>query len=235
MAGEIEVKYLEDESSKCKMVGIPYEGSTVFLYIFLPSRDSSGSHFNLSQFSKNLTLDRMSGIIAAAELQNVTLTLPKLELTSTLSLRDPMVRAINRRKQPIRTSNNIRDARDANSEDAEGLTTFLSNSYVPRPLPLRVDSASPSEKFRLTFNMGSASDDYRFKIDDVLHKVRLEMNEVGTEAVAVSSTLVDYIGGIVVKVNRPFIFLIRHEFTGTHLFWGAIYNPEKKVGHTQQH
>lgn len=227
MSGELEVKYFIDSACKCTMVGLPYSDENIFLYVFLPDKDPSGSHYRLFDNAADLTLDRMADMISMSEMQNVTITLPKVKLSSTLSLRRPMVRAINRRKDTVRVSNSIRDARDATKEEQdEDLGSYLSNSYVPRPLPLEIQSGSQSEKYKLTFNMGSASDDYRFKIDDVLHQVQMEINESGSEAIAVSTTLVDYIGSPIVKVNRPFMFLIRHEYTGAHLFWGAVYDPQ---------
>lgn len=228
MSGEREVKFLADATCKCTLVGMPYSDANIFLYIFLPDKDPSGSHYRLFDNAANLTLDRMADMISMSEMQNVTITLPKVKLSSTLSLRRPMVRAINRRKDTVRVSNSIRDSRDTSEkEEDEDLGSYLSNSYVPRPLPLKIHSGAPSEKYKLTFNMGSASDDYRFKIDDVLHQVQMEINESGSEAIAVSTTLVDYFGSPIVKVNRPFLFLIRHEYTGAHLFWGAVYDPQK--------
>jgi serine protease inhibitor len=54
----------------------------------------------------------------------------------------------------------------------------------------------------------------------------VEVNEVGTEAAAVGTTLIDYFGEFMnFIVDRPFIFFIKHEITGTLLFWGTIVDP----------
>lgn len=76
------------------------------------------------------------------------------------------------------------------------------------------------------FDMSGASSDPRFRIDDIIHQMSLEINEVGTEAAAVTVATVDYIGTRQrFNADRPFIFLIRHEPTSASLFWGLIANP----------
>lgn len=62
--------------------------------------------------------------------------------------------------------------------------------------------------------------------DEVIHKVTIDVTEVGTEAAA--STVVSLAkSGSFKRVNfeRPFLFFIRHEATGCILFWGTVVNP----------
>ena len=54
------------------------------------------------------------------------------------------------------------------------------------------------------------------KIDDVLHKTYLKVNEFGTEAAAVTAVIIKYTSAMPkkeiiyqMKVNRPFLFLLR--------------------------
>ena len=63
-------------------------------------------------------------------------------------------------------------------------------------------------------------------IDEVIHKAFIEVNEEGTEAAAATAV------GIrttsmppMFEVNRPFLFLIRENSTGTILFIGRVMNP----------
>jgi serine protease inhibitor len=62
-------------------------------------------------------------------------------------------------------------------------------------------------------------------IDEVRHKTFVEVNEEGTEAAAV--TIISFVRGLppVMSVNRPFIFAIREQQSGTILFVGKIVNP----------
>lgn len=67
-------------------------------------------------------------------------------------------------------------------------------------------------------------------IDEAMHKTFIEVNEKGTEGAAVTSI------GIVetslpqipfVVLNRPFLFLIRENNTGSVLFIGKVMNPKE--------
>ena len=65
-------------------------------------------------------------------------------------------------------------------------------------------------------------------ISKVKHKTFLEVNEEGTEAAAVTSVEMEY-SGIpeipVFRADRPFVFMIRENRSGTILFIGKIVDP----------
>jgi len=65
-------------------------------------------------------------------------------------------------------------------------------------------------------------------ITDVLHKTYVDVNEEGTEAAAVTAVVV----GLVcvckpppVRIDRPFLFALRENLSGTILFMGVIRQP----------
>jgi serpin B len=65
-------------------------------------------------------------------------------------------------------------------------------------------------------------------ISKVKHKTFVEVNEEGTEAAAVTSVEIGRTsagGGFVMRVDRPFIFVIRENHSGTMLFVGKIVEP----------
>jgi serpin B len=63
-------------------------------------------------------------------------------------------------------------------------------------------------------------------ISHVLHKTFINVNEIGTEAAAASGVVMEITSvPIVVRVDRPFIFLIRDRESGTILFAGRVTNP----------
>ena len=66
-------------------------------------------------------------------------------------------------------------------------------------------------------------------IQDVLHKAFVSVDEAGTEAAAATAVIVGVTSipaePIEVKIDRPFIFLIRDVETGTLLFVGRVLNP----------
>ncbi len=65
-------------------------------------------------------------------------------------------------------------------------------------------------------------------IDRVIHKTFLEVDEEGTETAAATSVVMSYESsptGLIMRINRPFIFAIRENHSGTILFIGKIVNP----------
>ena len=68
-------------------------------------------------------------------------------------------------------------------------------------------------------------------IDDVIHKAFVAVDEEGTEAAAATAVVMGRTAlqpepdPVVVRVNRPFLFLIRDLETGTVLFVGRVLDP----------
>src|SRR5439155_23218915 len=65
-------------------------------------------------------------------------------------------------------------------------------------------------------------------ITDVVHKTYVDVNEEGTEPAAVTAVVV----GLVcvckpppVRIDRPFLFALRENLSGTILFMGVIRHP----------
>jgi serine protease inhibitor len=67
----------------------------------------------------------------------------------------------------------------------------------------------------------------RLKITKVKHKTFLEVNEEGTEAAAVTSVGIGVTSALptVIRLDRPFLFLLREKSTNTILFMGQVTNP----------
>ncbi len=63
-------------------------------------------------------------------------------------------------------------------------------------------------------------------IEKVKHKTFVDVNEEGTEAEAVTSVEMGFTSAPqMVRVNRPFVFAIRENYSGTILFMGKIVDP----------
>ena len=68
-------------------------------------------------------------------------------------------------------------------------------------------------------------------ISDVLHKAFVAVDEEGTEAAAATAVIMAEMAvieepAIEMKLDRPFLFLIHDNATGTVLFAGRVLNPE---------
>ena len=70
------------------------------------------------------------------------------------------------------------------------------------------------------------------KINSILQNARIDVNEAGTEAVAVTAVGFGTRGGAIAReepieftVDRPFLFLVRENATGSVLFMGRVVRP----------
>lgn len=63
--------------------------------------------------------------------------------------------------------------------------------------------------------------------EEVIHKVDLTVNEKGTEGGAATAITLNRSGtNVVLRVETPFMFLIRHDPTHIPLFYGVVFEPE---------
>ncbi len=63
-------------------------------------------------------------------------------------------------------------------------------------------------------------------ISDVVHKAFVAVDEIGTEAAAATGVFAEIVSlPMTVRINRPFIFLIRDAGTGAILFVGRVLDP----------
>ena len=77
-------------------------------------------------------------------------------------------------------------------------------------------------------------------VGEAIHKTRIELNEKGTKAAAVtyfgmfknSAMLEKDYEEVDIKFNKPFIYLIRESNTGEILFFGSVFEPDKWNGST---
>ena len=68
-------------------------------------------------------------------------------------------------------------------------------------------------------------------VGDVLHKAFIAVDEKGTEAAAATVVLMMEASapqGIILEINRPFLYVIRDIPTGTILFMGRVLDPREK-------
>jgi serpin B len=71
-------------------------------------------------------------------------------------------------------------------------------------------------------------------ISEVIHKAFMAVDEKGTEAAAATAVVMDGAAAPapkpepkVFKADHPFLFLIRHNATGSILFMGRLVNPKQ--------
>jgi len=88
------------------------------------------------------------------------------------------------------------------------------------------------EPFALSADLSGITGNKDLRVDDVLHKAFIEVNEDGTEAAAATAAVIGLKAAfpgepVHFTVDRPFIFLLLEKSTGTILFAGKIYDPSQ--------
>lgn len=74
-------------------------------------------------------------------------------------------------------------------------------------------------------------------VSDVIHQANIGVDETGTEATAATAVVMGTTGGcgsgdplkvITLRLNRPFMFVLRDVETGAVLFMGRVADPSAK-------
>ncbi|EAT33585.2 AAEL014138-PA [Aedes aegypti] len=84
---------------------------------------------------------------------------------------------------------------------------------------------SPSTS-NLSAMLDNSSGHERLYASEIIHKVELDVNEVGTEGGAITaSTIFRSLPSVQIRVDTPFLMLVGHDATRLPLFYGSIYDP----------
>jgi serpin B len=142
------------------------------------------------------------------------------------------------------------EADDGLSQLENTLTPKLLDEYLGRTVPTMVDLYLPRFKIEFETNVAdnlrkmginAAFDAYKadfsgidgkkhwMYLGPVVHKVCVEVDETGTVAAESSAWMFRVMGMVgpgVFKADHPFLFIIRHNITGSLLFIGRVSNPK---------
>lgn len=120
------------------------------------------------------------------------------------------------------------------------LKDYLVSKRIVKPNPgkkhirsrrqVAADTASESlkslDQIRQQQQQGYAAANPGLFAEEIIHKIDLTVNEKGTEGGAATVTFLYRTGtDAVVRVETPFIFMIRHDDTKLPLFYGTVYEP----------
>jgi serpin B len=123
------------------------------------------------------------------------------------------------------------------------LVAGITGQLAPRSVRLTMPKFTYESEFQLAdvlaqMGMPAAFDDADFTgmtgqrdlfISQVVHKAFVAVDEEGTEAAAATAVIMRaaaILEGVEMKVDRPFLFLIRDTRTGSILFVGRVLNPK---------
>lgn len=208
MLGYLEqVKYAETE--QYKLVCLPYKNEEMGMYMLLPKKEED--YYNIKRFQLKLNESELIEKISSSKRHQVAIKLPKMQLSTSLSILRPFQKYISFKKQfPNRV--NIRGNPSALEELERLIQEYLKFNETN------------AEEVSLT----NTAENGKLQVSDIVQQLTFSVNEKGTEAAAVTAGLVDYIGGSKsFAVDRPFVFFIWQETTRVVLFWGAVSDPSR--------
>ncbi|KAF2882959.1 hypothetical protein ILUMI_23187 [Ignelater luminosus] len=202
-----DIPYAESSKLNCTMIAFPYKNNELAMYFMLP-KVNNGEEYNIRQFADNLKAKDVLEFISQMRNYSVTIQMPKMKLSNNLSVLKPLQRYYSFRRLQ-NSKNETGDSLDVLEDRVDEFASF---------------NTSRSKNVILT----GAAENRRFRIENILQQMTLSVDEKGTEAAAVSLSDSFYMNTKLFRIDRPFVFFIRHESTLATLFWGTIVNPAER-------
>lgn len=227
LRGQLDASWADSPDLNCSILILPYKEKKVSMYLILP-KVNNGTEYDLSAFTRRLRSKDLFRLIKLVQTRSVRVILPKINLSNTISLLDPLKQYENY-KEELEKFPPLWDRFDeVNSTDPIDILDHKIDTYKEftadndtKPINIEVGQENVDP-----IDLSGASKDSRFKLTDIVQQISLAINEKGTEAAAISSSTISLSGGVKnFFANRPFLFFIRHEKTEALLFWGSIVNP----------
>lgn len=180
------------------------------MYIFLP-RNSTPD--NLIKLQSQLTATKVENIINNMKVRKISVWFPRFKLTDSFSLKDNFERL------------GLRKLFDQNYCDLSLMTQ--EKSFKGKRQANGQTAAERLDFLRKLNEIANA----RFWVSKIIHKIYLSVDEIGTEGAAVTVAIEDraYLKVPEVRVDVPFMMLIRHDPTKTPLFYGLVFDPTSGV------
>uniref|UniRef100_A0A1V1FNA8 Putative serine protease 9 n=1 Tax=Reticulitermes speratus TaxID=60591 RepID=A0A1V1FNA8_9NEOP len=223
MRGQFDLKYVESKRYGCRMISIPYKHAEAEMYVILPD---IGDLYEIHEFAATLSVEDIRELVSSTNLASVTLVMPKMRLAQTFSIR----RLLSLLEQQIASEMQekvLGSVPEQNKkQESGGIMCSGSNCTQHYHTLCKPRAQAEIPEHVSGEDVSGVSHEQNFEIGDIIQQVFVEVSEVGTEAAAVGTTLIDYFGDFKnFIVDRPFIFFIKHKITGSPLFWGTIVDP----------
>lgn len=179
------------------------------MFIILPNNSTKEKNVDLLNRLKAVDIEQM---IQKATYKGATILLPKIHVEQTADIQNAM------QKMGVQTLFNPQQS------DLSLLT--VPNTFRKGKVPMNATKYSKVlgelDGTRSNINLMNS----HIYVDQIIHKVVLTVDEIGTEGGAATGTVINKMGGnIMFLVQTPFLFLIRHTATKLPLFYGAVFEP----------
>ncbi|XP_049800386.1 serpin B6-like [Schistocerca nitens] len=199
MTNAADLPYATDSSLGCSILGLPYRGGEAVMYLVLP--DKMG-YQALRELEDRLDAPTLEHLIASTNTTPVILAVPRMSLEASTSLKDHL------------ETMGVKTLFDQHAANLSGLSPGI-RVQVENP---DADNQTSADE---TFTVGPG-----LYVDDVLHKVQVEVTETGTVAAAATALSITRDGSRpVFRADHPFLFFIHHRATRLVMFWGRVIRP----------
>ncbi|XP_067006181.2 leukocyte elastase inhibitor [Anabrus simplex] len=226
MANSLEIPHYASPTLGCRVVGLPYKGDQVTMYFVLPNKPGISA---LRELEAKLTPSAIEELVTSTKEESIILLVPRMKLESTISLKDAL------RTLGLQTLFNPRTANLSLISQGNN----FQQAYEPQFIFSRIGdnnnstanevsgrSVPTNDQEQMVFRQRRQLENPGLYADDAIHRVEIEITETGTVASAVTLLSVTRDGARKnFRLDRPFIFFIRHEPTGLILFWGSVVRP----------
>lgn len=214
MQGHFENMFYADNAQLgCKVVKVPYKNDDVAMYFLLPNVQD-GKEYNIRKFAESLKAKEILQVLSQLKKSKVALLMPKFKISYSLSILEPLQRY---RVFEKLYGGQLRSA--PQSGDPIDIIQTRVNLF---------NALNTTEKIEV--ELSEAAENQLLKVSNIFQQVSLSVDEKGTEAAAITASIIDYIGGTKsFRLDRPFAFILRHEITSAILFWGTVVDPTQVI------
>lgn len=202
------IPYGESSKLNCTMMAFPYKNNELAMYFLLPNVNN-GEEYNIREFADKLKAKDVLEFISQMKNVSISIQMPKMKLSNNLSILKPLQKYYLFKRFQRKNSKNVTETGDSLDVLEERIDEFTSFN------------ATGGKDIVLT----GAAENRKFRVANILQQMTLSVDEKGTEAAVVSLTDSFYMNTKSFRLDRPFVFFIRHEPTSATLFWGTIVNP----------
>ncbi|KAJ9578961.1 hypothetical protein L9F63_024934 [Diploptera punctata] len=212
-----EFPYYHDNHLRFQAVGLPYKDHSATMFLILP--DTPGLDA-LKQLEDALTVGYLHELSDLTTERTVIVAVPRMQLETTLHLKSALKNlGVISLFEPSQA-----DLRKITSYRPVLYQTSSSNTNVNNIS--NVNEKKQAEKIEFRVSDLNENSNPGLYAEDIIHKVTIDVTELGTEASAASVVAITRDGTHkVVRFERPFLFFIQHKKTGMVLFWGKVVRP----------
>ncbi|VDK62829.1 unnamed protein product [Anisakis simplex] len=217
------------ENDKVQVLGLPYEGYQVYMYVFLPK-----DKYGLEEFEKSLKGEELLKLISETNSMDAIVELPKFKIEEEFQLVKALkkIGIVDAFDKDANFSGILYDPLKAPSDNKK----FIEVELPILMLNEQFKWVRVVKKFRTVKTFGdnansNGNSDVPLQISDVIHKAFFEVNEKGTEAAAATAIITNRITSLEYIRPRPppVRFIADHPFmfalvkSNTILFIGHYY------------